>query len=732
MPNYGPHQKPRCAQINNQLAQEYFARVLPPDRHYELSIHLINCEDCFLVVQKWGRWTGNGAVSTQGKTLLEYRPGAGTISDNDGTIVSLRELFSRLFQEPSSNEQADNPANNEPSTNKPLNDEAALNEHTVDKRAASEPAVNERSIDEPATNQETIANRGSINERPANDRHDFAGQTQQLLWQLGHQRAALQQSLENTLAELARMNAANRCPQYQAIMALLKGELFGEEWQKLDAHLTDCAKCQQFCLALLDIYSLQKRQELASRQRTLAASEANTDANVSTKAPHAATSLPDLPPDFSIDSPADSQTNSQTKKGTRATMATALTNNQILNSANSMISNDLAAANRVNIGAKWRWPRRSLTAAAMALLLAGGAVYYFRERSLWPPTTPQTNWAIGVTTDRDADANHNENLELVEPSASGQATAPARPLTPELIKEIEGLVKSQASDQAQQLLTPALRQAEASNDRASQAKLLYLQGRIYSDRADFSRAIATLKHAIDVAITINKPDLMVNPEIALANIYHVQDQNVAAAAHARQGLELARKILSPAHEVVSLRILAISEFFAYKSSESEKLLELSIKIAQDKLTADQTIQSYIYLGVLATENRYFRQAKQHFDYALLATSGIKTSQQQAYFGAVINGYYARSQALAGNNRKAIALYRLAIEQASRAGIKQKLALSQLNQGLAESYLAQGSKIQSEQTAKLAAMLAGEALKFCETNNTALSFAIRRQAIERCD
>jgi hypothetical protein len=370
------------------------------------------------------------------------------------------------------------------------------------------------------------------------------------------------------------------------------------------------------------------------------------------------------------------------------------------------------------------WRPGRIAAGFAGLLLAGAATYYWTL----PPTT--TNFGNLTNSTNSANSLINDNLSTDNLDFAEQA--PVRPLTPELIKEIEGLVKHQATDQAQKLLTPALRQAEINNDRVAQAKLLYLQGRVFSDKADFSRAIATLKAAIDVANSLNKPELMINPEIALANIYHVQDQNVAAAAHARRSLELARKSLSLLHEVVSLRILAISEFFAYKSSESEKLLDLSIKIAQDKLPTDQTAQSYIYLGVIATENSNFARAKQYFEYALLTTNGTKDPQQRAYSAAIINGYYARSQALAGNSKKAITLYTLAIQQANRAGIKQKLALSQLNEGLAESYLAQGNKTQSAETAKLAAKLANEALKFCETNNTALSFAIERRAVQRCD
>jgi tetratricopeptide (TPR) repeat protein len=395
-----------------------------------------------------------------------------------------------------------------------------------------------------------------------------------------------------------------------------------------------------------------------------------------------------------------------------STLSTTLTPHQLSNTVSTVTTS----------------PSRGQLAAALAtLLLLGGVGYYF---SL-PPTSPPpitnnngANFAISPTTETKAERNFND-LDSPEQEFSQLAM-------PALIKEIEALVKSQASDQAQKLLTPALKQAKASKDPVAQSKLLYLQGRIYGDKAEFARAIATLKESITIATALNKPELLVQPEVTLASIYHVTDQDLAAATHARLSLALAQEVHDTTNEIISLRLLAISEFFIDKSTKAEELIIQSIKVAQEKLTSAQVVQGYIYLGIIATEKKKFAQAKEHFERALIATIGISDPQRRTYLTGSTNGYYARSQFLAGKSKKSIELYALAIQQANRAGIKQKLALSQLNQGLADSYLAQGDKIQAKEAEHLALRLADEARQSCETNNTALSFAINRQVAKQCN
>jgi oligoendopeptidase F len=99
---------------------------------------------------------------------------------------------------------------------------------------------------------------------------------------------------------------------------------------------------------------------------------------------------------------------------------------------------------------------------------------------------------------------------------------------------------------------------------------------------------------------------------------------------------------------------------------------------------------------------------------------------------MVNGYYGRSQALAGNYQAAISFYQLATRKANLAGIQQHLALSQMRQGLAECYRAQGNQVMAEKEIAVANEEENEALKFCEINNTALSFAVIRKAARRCN
>jgi tetratricopeptide (TPR) repeat protein len=695
------NKKKNCTRITDQTAQLYFAGVLPPTDRYELSIHLINCEDCFPVIQKWGRLTGNGNVDIINKILLEYRTQGANIISNDGTISSVEQLLNQLF--------GDNPSN------------------VADPVAEMNPKTSE--ISQIKEKDEVNANQPALINKLA---RDLFREKHELMQQISQERAEIQQTLEKTLAELARITRERSCPHHQEIMELLKGELLGERWNLLDDHLADCPVCQQYCSEIIGIYSLQQRREIArqelvaQRAHQAAINELIVDESVAVDSVSEAM-LPetehsnDLPiiSDIARTSRQKSEENlAQTEKGSTVRMAITLTKDRLLNRATI-----------VKTASSGSWPRRSFAAGIATLMLLGGIGYYFSLPPI-PPTFNNKGASLAINPANKA--NIENELDSSDLDSIGQASVPARPLTPELIKEIEGLVKHQASDQAQKLLTPALKQAETRNDRVSQAKLLYLQGRVFSQQAEFARAIVTLKDAIAIASSLNQPELVIRPEIALANIYHSTDQNAVAAIHARRGLKLAQQVNDTANEVIVLRIVAISEFFAYKSTEAEKLIEKSIEIAQLKLTLEQTIQGYIYLGVISTEKGNFIKAEEHFEKALTVTLGISDLQRREYFTAIANGYYARSQFLAGNSKKSRALYTLAIQQANRAGIKQKLALSQLNQGLADSYLVQGNKVQSAETAKLAAKLADEALKSCEANNTALSFAVNRRTVERCD
>jgi tetratricopeptide (TPR) repeat protein len=304
-------------------------------------------------------------------------------------------------------------------------------------------------------------------------------------------------------------------------------------------------------------------------------------------------------------------------------------------------------------------------------------------------------------------------------------------LTEEAIKEIETLVKSREIDKAQALLTPALKQAYFSNDKLAQVKLLYLQGRIFGEKANFQEAITTLNQAIAIAKPLNDPNLLLGPVINLANIYHVTDQNVAAAEQAQKCLALALQAKNLSYQVASLQSLAINGFLAHQAILSEQLLEQSISLAQQQNDFYTMAHGYAYLGIIKTELHKFDLATEQFNKALGLVSLLDTLPKRAYLEFVINGYYARSQALAGNTKAAIKLYQVAITKAQIAGVRQYLALSQLNYGLAQCLRAQNQTIEAEKTLVKAELFEEEAYKRCEAANLAMSFALVRQMVRRC-
>jgi tetratricopeptide (TPR) repeat protein len=305
-------------------------------------------------------------------------------------------------------------------------------------------------------------------------------------------------------------------------------------------------------------------------------------------------------------------------------------------------------------------------------------------------------------------------------------------LTEEAIKEIETLVKSRETDKAQTLLRTAIKQAYSSNDNVAKAKLLYLQGRVFSQKGDLFGAIAVLKQSIGAAQSLNQPTLLLGPSSMLANLYHFTDQNAAAAEQAQKTLSLARTTDQPLHQALSLQILGLSQFFAYQAPNVEKLLEESIAIAQKHQGYDYVVQGYTYLGVVKTERKQFKEAKQYFRQALEKSQTGNSTQHLAYLQAGIKGYFARCEALSNNPQEAVNLYLDAINLANQGGVQQYLALSQFHQGLSDCYKILGNLEESARAGGKAEILEEEAHKRCEIYNTGLGFALSRKPTKPCE
>ncbi|MEW6736756.1 MAG: zf-HC2 domain-containing protein [Acidobacteriota bacterium] len=302
------------------------------------------------------------------------------------------------------------------------------------------------------------------------------------------------------------------------------------------------------------------------------------------------------------------------------------------------------------------------------------------------------------------------------------------------IEEMEALVRVRDFNTVQPLLDAALAKARTSGDKVSQAKLLYLQGRLFSAKADFNNAIVTLEQAIAIATPLNNPELLLRPYMMLANIYHVTDSNKEARDYAQKALYIARLTNNVMYQVANLQMLGISEFFLSKSLLAEQYIQQAIDLAAGQpteQTREYTIQNYNYLGIIYTEQKRFAQAYAFFNKALVTCNDIKDQNRQSYMRAISNGYYARTFALAGNYSQAADLYIKALALAEAANVRQNLALSQFHQGLGDCLKAQGKKAEADAELIIAQKLEKQAQEHCERVNLFLSFAPTRKASPGC-
>jgi tetratricopeptide (TPR) repeat protein len=329
--------------------------------------------------------------------------------------------------------------------------------------------------------------------------------------------------------------------------------------------------------------------------------------------------------------------------------------------------------------------------------------------------------------------DHNSNNAAIVDSPDitledGQTT----PLTETTITEIENLIKELQLDKAQILLTGALHKAQDSKDQATLSALLRLQGRILGEKADFQGAIQALNQAITIAQSLNNKQLLLGPVINLTNIYHVTDQNAEAAKQAKYCLDLARETQNIPYQIASLQMLGISKFFAYRSLDSAELVKLSIVLAENQKNYEHVVQGYIYMGVILTESRSFAEANIWFSQAITKVATIKSPQRKIYLSSTINGHQARCKTLSGQYSEALKLYNSSIIQARQAGVKQYLALSQLQRGLSKCYLKLGESKEAEKAEAKAEVFELEAQERCETGNTAMSFAPVQKVAKRCN
>jgi tetratricopeptide (TPR) repeat protein len=303
---------------------------------------------------------------------------------------------------------------------------------------------------------------------------------------------------------------------------------------------------------------------------------------------------------------------------------------------------------------------------------------------------------------------------IISPAAVSQA----------VLQQAETLVKHRETEKAEVIVNSLLQQPGIASDLPSYSTLLYLKGRIHSQRAEFEPAVSSLQKSIDIAKPLNRPQLLLAPIFTLANLYHVTNNNQAAMIEANKCLELSLKIDNPTYQAASMQMVAISKFFVDRSNANEavQLLEQSIAFAERGTNVETVAQNYVYLGLISTEQKQLTRAITFFEKALAVVPSITDAQLRVYTESTVKGFFARTQALSGNSREAVELYTAALESAQKAGVRQYLALSQLNQGLGESYQALGDQRKADKAFYSAELYEKEAQFLRQSNNKLLSFA----------
>jgi len=347
-------------------------------------------------------------------------------------------------------------------------------------------------------------------------------------------------------------------------------------------------------------------------------------------------------------------------------------------------------------------PKIYVKAAAMLLaaLLPMAAVYFFILK-------PQGNHSQAALT-LQKERNNNE------PPAS--------------IDTLRSLVKSREFDRADSLLPTALEAAQRAKNTALESELTYLQGRVLGGRGQFERAIAVLHEAIRLATAGNRPDLELPPRATLATIHHALDLNEEARDEAAKLVKLATALGNTLQQATGLQLLAISEFLVNRSPQAENMLQESVQLAKQQNNAYYVAAGLTYLGVIYTEQRQFQKAERYFREAILNGKKANNAQQQANALAIINGYYARSLAVARQLGKAADHYQQAIAFAQEAKVQEQLFLAQLHFGLGDCLQLTGKRQEAKQVVAKAKQLETIASQRCERNNTFLSVAVNRKPI----
>ncbi|MEW6737255.1 MAG: hypothetical protein AB1489_38575 [Acidobacteriota bacterium] len=288
------------------------------------------------------------------------------------------------------------------------------------------------------------------------------------------------------------------------------------------------------------------------------------------------------------------------------------------------------------------------------------------------------------------------------------------------------LIKSGKYDQANEIIRVTLAQAVKYRHIYYQAQLLNWRGESFSATSDFRAASESFETAIELAESLELKLFFIGPSMALAGIYHLTNNNEAALACAEKTLAIARPI-NHKYTAQLLQIAGISAFNLNRRLVAQQYLNDAIMVSRDQANPAYLAMSYTLFGIIQAEQGKAYEADINLKAARQALAQIKDPISHISMNAMVTGYYARVQMLAGNSEAAIELYQNALLLAQQINIQQKLMLSQLHQGLGECLMAKSNYRESAQQLALAVALDQEARANSEISNPLLTFAVTRRS-----
>lgn len=283
-------------------------------------------------------------------------------------------------------------------------------------------------------------------------------------------------------------------------------------------------------------------------------------------------------------------------------------------------------------------------------------------------------------------------------------------------------IKLSQFDKVQEKISEIISQIKDEQHLFIYAQMIYRQADAFSSVSKFESAISLYKESIELGNRLSQSGFVLSPLMSLAGIYYIMDNNEEAFKLAQMGLTISRKY-NNSITVQLLHIAGISSHNLRNFGLADDYLKEALAIAGKQQNAGFTIQSYMFLGIMLTDQKRMMEAQKYFDKCLATLPMIKEEEARMNLETSITGYYARQQMLAGNSDKALKMYNKALLLAEKTHLEQYLTLSQMHQGRAEVLMRKGNYKSAEKDLQLAISFEKNAQSNSETNNTLLSFAI---------